>query len=318
MSKAITGGLAGILGMLGIEDSEAGLLHAGARGARDFTGRKPGDYKAPNLSKAGRSMPVVAQWSDELTKLKSVGADSHALENKLLDYLKGDGSNSNLHNWPGFAKRIDGGVNGPFYLNGMDVFYEELVELMPQHEDIIRGVISRRQGGGKGRDFNKYESKHSAQNAQARNIGGGGVLDEAAYQQKVRRAETDPNLRVPRYTDPIVRRNENTFIDPKTGRKKARQVSFAVGDPGMGDQYAQAQYDNYETGKQGKMQELGLLADPMYEYGNLLPMKQNIVTGENSLAVPNIVRDMLGGIFGIGEGLKQGMVNPNDVTDVFL
>ena len=66
------------------------------------------------------------------------------------------------------------------------------------------------------------------------------------------------------------------------------------------------------------MQELGLLADPMYEYGNLLPMKQNIVTGENSLAVPNILRDMLGGIFGIGEGLKQGMVNPNDVTDVFL
>ena len=179
-------------------------------------------------------------------------------------------------------------------------------------------MISRRQGGGKGRDFNKYESKHSAQNAQARNIGGGGVLDEAAYQQKVRRAETDPNLRVPRYTDPIVRRNDNTFVDPKTGRKKARQVSFAVGDPGTGTQFAQALFDNYETGKQAQMDQAGLTKDPMYEYGTLLPWKENIVTGEGSPAVPDFLRTMLGGIFGVKSGLQQGIVNPNDLGDIFL
>ena len=32
------------------------------------------------------------------------------------------------------------------------------------------------------------------------------------------------------------------------------------------------------------MENLGLLADPMYEYGTILPYKKNIVTGENSWA----------------------------------
>lgn len=67
-----------------------------------------------------------------------------------------------------------------------------------------------------------------------------------------------------------------------------------------------------------QMAQLGLLADPMYEYGSILPAKTNIVTGESSLAFPDIVRDIVGGLLDLANTRRSGVYNPSSLMDVAL
>lgn len=67
-----------------------------------------------------------------------------------------------------------------------------------------------------------------------------------------------------------------------------------------------------------QMMQMGLLSDPMYEYGTLLPKKTNIVTGESSLAYPEVVRDVVRGLLDIGTTRRTGVYNPNAFVDVML
>ena len=76
--------------------------------------------------------------------------------------------------------------------------------------------------------------------------------------------------------------------------------------------------DNHNAAVARDMDNLGLTADPMYEYGTLLPIKQDITTGENSLAVPDILRDVVGGLLSLGNTPKTGVYDPNALLDVVL
>ena len=73
---------------------------------------------------------------------------------------------------------------------------------------------------------------------------------------------------------------------------------------------------NMDVNKQ--MAKLGLLADPMYEYGNIIPAKTNIVTGETSLAFPAIARDIIGGLLDLANTRRSGVYNPAALMDVAL
>jgi len=73
---------------------------------------------------------------------------------------------------------------------------------------------------------------------------------------------------------------------------------------------------NMDVNKQ--MAKLGLLADPMYEYGNIIPAKTNIVTGETSLAFPAIARDIIGGLLDLANTRRSGVYNPTALMDVAL
>ena len=73
---------------------------------------------------------------------------------------------------------------------------------------------------------------------------------------------------------------------------------------------------NMDVNKQ--MANLGLLADPMYEYGNIIPAKTNIVTGETSLAFPAIARDMVRGLLDLANTRRSGVYNPTALMDVAL
>jgi hypothetical protein len=67
-----------------------------------------------------------------------------------------------------------------------------------------------------------------------------------------------------------------------------------------------------------QMAQIGLLADPMYEYGNIIPAKTNIVTGETSLAFPGIARDIIGGLLDLANTRRSGVYNPAAFMDVAL
>ena len=86
----------------------------------------------------------------------------------------------------------------------------------------------------------------------------------------------------------------------------------------MGDDYLQATMHNRDQKLNEHMSNLGLDKDPMFEYGSLLPVKQNIVTGESSLGAPEIVRDVMRGLLGLGMTAKTGVYDPKNLLDVVI
>jgi hypothetical protein len=93
-----------------------------------------------------------------------------------------------------------------------------------------------------------------------------------------------------------------------------------VNSPAAVDAALMAMYaeDAHNIEVQNQMKALGLDRDPRYEYGNILPIKQDIVTGESSLAYPEIVRGLLGALIDLGNTPKTGVYNPNAILDIAL
>lgn len=93
-----------------------------------------------------------------------------------------------------------------------------------------------------------------------------------------------------------------------------------VNSPAAVDAALMAMYaeDAHNIEVQNQMRALGLDRDPRYEYGNILPIKQDIVTGESSLAYPEIVRGLLGALVDLGSTPKTGVYNPNAILDIAL
>ena len=86
----------------------------------------------------------------------------------------------------------------------------------------------------------------------------------------------------------------------------------------LGDDHLQATMHNRDQKLNEHMSNLGLDKDPMFEYGSLLPVKQNIVTGESSLGAPEIVRDVMRGLLGLGMTPETGIYDPDDLLNTVL
>ena len=107
--------------------------------------------------------------------------------------------------------------------------------------------------------------------------------------------------------------------DRRRSNPNRRRASLGVGTPAMGDDFLQAQYHNHEMAVDQNMRDIGVSAkDPMYEYGSLLPIRSNIVTGEREMAMPDFGRDILRGLFSLGNTPKTGIYDPKAAMDVFL
>lgn len=76
--------------------------------------------------------------------------------------------------------------------------------------------------------------------------------------------------------------------------------------------------DAHNIEVENRMRDLGLERDSRYDYGTLLPMKTDIVTGERSLAYPEVVRGLLGALIDLGSTPKTGVYNPNAILDIAL
>jgi hypothetical protein len=76
--------------------------------------------------------------------------------------------------------------------------------------------------------------------------------------------------------------------------------------------------DAHNIEVENRMRDLGLERDSRYDYGTLLPVKTDIVTGERSLAYPEVVRGLLGALIDLGSTPKTGVYNPNAILDIAL
>ena len=69
-----------------------------------------------------------------------------------------------------------------------------------------------------------------------------------------------------------------------------------------------------------KMQTLGIDPQPQqgYEYGDLLPYRRNIETGERELAMPSFARDAIRGLLDLSSTPKTKVYNPQSIFDVMM
>ena len=150
----------------------------------------------------------------------------------------------------------------------------------------------------KGRDPATYGGQAGRHMMKKRNIAGVGVSDQAVYDANARRLGGK---------------------DPNTGRNKRRgPASLSVGAPAMGQDHLLATMHNRDQKLNEHMDNLGLTKDSMYEYGSLLPIKTNVVTGRRSLAAPDMVRDVVKGLLGLGMTAETGIYDPDDLLNTVL
>ena len=105
--------------------------------------------------------------------------------------------------------------------------------------------------------------------------------------------------------------------NPKLQRRRKPRYN-SLGAPTMGQDHLEATMHNRDQKIAEHMDNLGLTKDSMYEYGSLLPIKSNIVTGERSLAAPDIARDVMRGLLGLGMTPETGVFDPNDLLNTVL
>lgn len=298
----------GLLALGASDDADALIIHPGLKGATKFAGHRAGDRKAPRIGidPRGNAIPeqVMAREIDQLKKNMRMLKGRPDRQSKLVmefihkntDYGKSNARGS----WLNTAKNIDGGVNGPLYLTGVDILAEDLITTLgKEFQPAIEHYARRRIGDG-GRSA-EYGGQAGEFIAGQRNLKGTfDPKDGALYQQKAER--------LPR----------EDFVDPNTGRKKAGRASLSVGAPSLGQDHLQATMHNREQKLNEHMDNLGLTKDPMYEYGSLLPVKSNIVTGERSLAAPDMLRDVMRGILGLGMTSETGVYDPQNLLDTVL
>jgi len=58
--------------------------------------------------------------------------------------------------------------------------------------------------------------------------------------------------------------------------------------------------------------------EPGYEYGDILPFRRNIETGDTELAAPSFIRDLVRGLIDLSQTPKTGVYNPQSLLDVML
>lgn len=71
---------------------------------------------------------------------------------------------------------------------------------------------------------------------------------------------------------------------------------------------------------EAKMRAIGMdpRPEPGYEYGDILPFRRNIETGDTELAAPSVIRDLVRGLLDLSETRKTGVYNPQSLLDVML
>jgi hypothetical protein len=58
--------------------------------------------------------------------------------------------------------------------------------------------------------------------------------------------------------------------------------------------------------------------EPGYEYGNILPYRRDIETGERELAAPSFIRDAVRGLLDLSSTPKTKVYNPQSIFDVMM
>lgn len=322
----------GLLALGASDDTDAGLIFSGPRGARNFASRNVGDAKAPNLLHVDQPNPRtglteeealqkmfkdldemknpdnIRRWAeskppffdklprktkenwDQMSFKQRQGTLIKQAERRIADHIHNYSTYDGANGWAAQMQKMENGKrNGAGYLTGLDISYEEMLERFPErHQDTLKRYTRYRLGD----DNTGRRTGNGRTDAFGWKLGDEEHYKGLPFQHG---ATKEPKI-----------------VRSKHGRKKATgPVSFGMGAP-------VGAVDNHNAAVAQDMDNLGLTADPMYEYGTLLPYKQDITTGENSLAVPEIVRSVMGGLLSLGNTPKTGVYDPNALLDVVL
>jgi hypothetical protein len=291
------------------DDADAGILRKGATAARDHLGwlPTPSGPRAGEFLNLGRDQRVIDRKLDLLVDVMMPSAqDPNKRGYKTFqDFMH---QKSNYDDWSKVVEVDDGGLRGGNYKDGLDAFLEYIVEKKPELEPFVNKYAQDRLYGDHDTVMRKRPpgSQYQPRDAKDRKIfvhratKSPGLLDEGFEFQST------PGK------GPSVRVSAGNGVN-KFGRKKAGRASLGVGAP-----YLDERLDNREAKLDEHMGNLGLSKDPMYEYGSLLPMKTNVVTGRSSLAAPDMVRDVMRGILGLGMVPETGIYDPDDLLNTVL
>lgn len=262
-----------------------------------------------------RSMKGLLQPSDAVAEVKST-ADSMLtdLQGALRDYYKYDTGSFRYFDEVGemiaMSERM--GVDRAMKEVGFENVPDSLKKEITDYTDYLRSAPTE-----------YFESK--PQRAVQLSDFGGAIVPENTPQGIID-ALTNAGVRVESYADEAgrtaARRNFQDYMfniaPPMFAPSQDRALAAAnkgLLDPLTVDEQRIQQHQR-EINKQ--MAQIGLLADPMYEYGTFRPQKQNIVTGEVSFAVPEFIRDTVRGLLDIGLTPRTGVYNPNALLDMAL
>ena len=291
----------GLLALGASDDADALIIHPGLKGAREFAGHRRGDRKSPRIGKdPNGNMIGIQDMQTKISELKRAMSKMNNVEDqsRLINAFVHSGTDYSAapinnrapkDSWSKAVGKADGGVNGPAYITGMDILAENLVEkLGAEFQPAIEDYVRRRLGNaGKGRGAS-YGGEAGKFIAGKNNLSGTfDPMDKAAYEASA--------SRLPKNT-----------------------VSLSAGGPTLGQDHLEATMHNREQELNEHMDNLGLTKDSMYDYGSLLPVKQNIVTGESSLAAPDMLRDVMRGILGLGMTPETGVYDPQNLLDTVL
>jgi hypothetical protein len=113
---------------------------------------------------------------------------------------------------------------------------------------------------------------------------------------------------------------ETLYSRPEAGLLAAMVAadSQGAGDPMDYFQGQAAARHNQEV--DARMRAIGMDPQPQqgYEYGDLLPYRRNIETGEREMAMPSFARDAIRGLLDLSSTPKTKVYNPQSIFDVMM
>lgn len=257
-------------GLLASDDSEAGYLTAGVRGARDKIGFEPSaeTYKHPVIEGSPEEQQRALKWLvNRIRTAKNDGQKRGAVRDFVHDKTTYD-------KWAEQATLMDNAYAGPTYKGGLDAMLEQVVDEYPSTNHAVMKLYAPSR------------------------------LDRAEQPLRGRLKREQPKgVAAGRYVD-------------DSGKTKVKRASLGVAP--ANDSLLGLQVANRENMIADGRAQLGIERDPMYDYGSLLPVKTNIVTGERSAAVPDAAAGVLEGLLGLAAAFKTGVYDPTDILDVAL
>ena len=287
VSRTVPAALAGG-SLLFADDSDAGFLTPGIRGARDAIEYDPmarGDkFLRMGISKApdGSGMSTNDRLDTLIGAMEGMGRDEQL--KFFTNYIH---HKANYEKWGGEMLAADKGArSGENYKAGMDAFLEDILERRPQLKQVVEDYAIA--GNGRGRLTR--------------------TSDQAADQHVKRKRHF----------------KHNATRNPR-GPKRRSAAAPGLLPVGQGsrpsssyDQYQDARLHNREMEISEGLRSLGMEQDPMFEYRDFLPSKKNIVTGERSWAWPNVATDITKGLLGLGKAKDTGIYDVNDLFSAVL
>lgn len=114
--------------------------------------------------------------------------------------------------------------------------------------------------------------------------------------------------------------DDTAFVRPEAGLMAAMVAadSQGAGDPMDYFQGQAAERHNQEV--DARMRAIGMdpRPEPGYEYGDILPFRRDIETGERELAAPSFIRDAVRGLLDLSSTPKTKVYNPQSIFDVMM